>query len=150
MPNSPQVTLGFSRAKSFGLSLKAGIAQAEIRLFLLLPLLAQVLGEGRRLFLTFLCPAGKRWSSASAYLHPALSRPNLKAESRTLVSRVLFEGTRAVGVEYVKNGQSHKVSGLQGRPQQPRGQVRPRVGRGRALLPAAGTCPLVREGLVVG
>lgn len=52
---------------------------------------------------------GKRWSTACAYLHPALSRPNLRAEVQTLVSRVLFEGTRAVGVEYFKNGQSHKV-----------------------------------------
>lgn len=52
---------------------------------------------------------GKRWSTASAYLHPALSRPNLRAEVQTLVSRVLFEGTRAVGVEYTKNGQSHKA-----------------------------------------
>lgn len=52
---------------------------------------------------------GKRWSAACAYLHPALSRPNLRAEVQTLVSRVLFEGTRAVGVEYIKNGQSHKA-----------------------------------------
>ncbi|XP_073900061.1 choline dehydrogenase, mitochondrial [Castor canadensis] len=52
---------------------------------------------------------GKRWSTACAYLHPALSRPNLRAEAQTLVSRVLFEGTRAVGVEYLKNGQSHRV-----------------------------------------
>lgn len=55
------------------------------------------------------CPAGKRWSTACAYLHPALSRPNLTAEAQTLVSRVLFEGTRAVGVEYIKNGQSHRA-----------------------------------------
>ncbi|XP_055468205.1 choline dehydrogenase, mitochondrial [Psammomys obesus] len=52
---------------------------------------------------------GKRWSTACAYLHPALSRPNLKAETQALVNRVLFEGTRAVGVEYFKNGQSHKA-----------------------------------------
>lgn len=52
---------------------------------------------------------GKRWSTACAYLHPALSRPNLRAEVQTLVRRVLFEGTRAVGVEYIKNGRSHKV-----------------------------------------
>ncbi|OWK02864.1 CHDH [Cervus elaphus hippelaphus] len=50
----------------------------------------------------------KRWSTACAYLHPALSRPNLTAETQTFVSRVLFEGTRAVGVEYIKNGQSHR------------------------------------------
>lgn len=57
-----------------------------------------------------LCPAGKRWSTACAYLHPALSRPNLTAETQTFVSRVLFEGPRAVGVEYIKNGESHRVS----------------------------------------
>ncbi|XP_024412286.1 choline dehydrogenase, mitochondrial [Desmodus rotundus] len=52
---------------------------------------------------------GQRWSTACAYLHPALNRPNLTAEARTFVNRVLFEGTRAVGVEYVKNGQSHRA-----------------------------------------
>ncbi|NIG61309.1 choline dehydrogenase, mitochondrial-like [Pontoporia blainvillei] len=52
---------------------------------------------------------GKRWSTACAYLHPALSRPTLTAETQTFVSRVLFEGTRAVGVEYIKNGQSHRA-----------------------------------------
>lgn len=52
---------------------------------------------------------GKRWSAACAYLHPVLGRPNLTAEARVFVSRVLFEGTRAVGVEYVKNGQRHRA-----------------------------------------
>ncbi|CAL8323760.1 unnamed protein product [Merluccius merluccius] len=52
---------------------------------------------------------GKRWSTASAYLRPALSRPNLKAEVRCLTTRVLFEGNRAVGVEYTQNGQKKKV-----------------------------------------
>nr|XP_005896549.1 PREDICTED: choline dehydrogenase, mitochondrial [Bos mutus] len=52
---------------------------------------------------------GKRWSTACAYLHPALSRPNLTAETQTFVRRVLFEGTRAVGVEYLKNGESHRA-----------------------------------------
>lgn len=67
-------------------------------------------GEGPAGLKPSLCPAGQRWSTACAYLHPALSRPNLTAEARAFVSRVLFEGTRAVGVEYVKNGQSHRVS----------------------------------------
>jgi choline dehydrogenase len=42
---------------------------------------------------------GRRQSAARAYLHPALSRPNLEVRTRTFVSRVVFEGTRAVGVE---------------------------------------------------
>jgi choline dehydrogenase len=45
---------------------------------------------------------GKRWSAASAYLTPILERPNLTIESHAHVSRILFEGTRAVGVEYVQ------------------------------------------------
>jgi choline dehydrogenase len=42
---------------------------------------------------------GRRVSAARAYLHPALSRPNLEVRTRTFVTRVEFEGTRAVGVE---------------------------------------------------
>lgn len=56
---------------------------------------------------------GRRLSAARAYLHPAMSRPNLTVRTRTLVSRVLFEGDRAVGVEYVKgNGRTpHRAYG---------------------------------------
>ncbi|MEZ0069731.1 choline dehydrogenase [Streptacidiphilus sp. MAP12-20] len=43
---------------------------------------------------------GRRLSAARAYLHPVLGRPNLEVRTRTLVHRVLFEGKRAVGVEY--------------------------------------------------
>jgi len=43
---------------------------------------------------------GRRLSAARAYLHPVLSRDNLDLETRAFVTRVLFEGTRAVGVEY--------------------------------------------------
>ena len=42
---------------------------------------------------------GRRWSAARAYLHPALKRPNLEVRTRTFVERVVFEGTRAVGVQ---------------------------------------------------
>ncbi|MBS1870431.1 MAG: FAD-dependent oxidoreductase [Actinobacteria bacterium] len=41
---------------------------------------------------------GLRASAAAAYLHPATSRPNLTVLTHMLVHRVLFEGTRAVGV----------------------------------------------------
>jgi len=43
---------------------------------------------------------GRRLSAARAYLHPAMKRPNLEVQCRAFISRVLFEGTRAVGVEY--------------------------------------------------
>jgi choline dehydrogenase len=47
---------------------------------------------------------GRRWSAARAYLHPVSDRPNLEVRCRTLVTRVLFEGTRAVGGERVRAG----------------------------------------------
>jgi choline dehydrogenase len=42
---------------------------------------------------------GRRYSAARAYLHPVLGRPNLEVRCRTLVDRVVFEGTRAAGVQ---------------------------------------------------
>ena len=43
---------------------------------------------------------GRRLSAARAYLHPVMQRKNLTVETRAHVTRVLFEGTRAVGVRY--------------------------------------------------
>jgi choline dehydrogenase len=43
---------------------------------------------------------GRRLSAARAYLHPVMSRPNLTVKTRAYATRILFEGTRAVGVEY--------------------------------------------------
>ena len=42
---------------------------------------------------------GRRLSASRAYLHPVMKRPNLDVRTRTLVTRILFEGRRAVGVE---------------------------------------------------
>lgn len=53
---------------------------------------------------------GRRWSTASAYLRPALSRPNLSVETGALITRILFEGTRAVGAEYARNGEIRRVT----------------------------------------
>jgi choline dehydrogenase len=47
---------------------------------------------------------GIRSSAATAFLDPARGRPNLKVMTRTDVTRLLFEGSRATGVEYVSNG----------------------------------------------
>lgn len=47
---------------------------------------------------------GARCSAAVAYLHPAMKRPNLQVETGALASRVIFEGKRAAGVEFVQNG----------------------------------------------
>ena len=43
---------------------------------------------------------GRRLSAARAYLHPVMNRPNLDVVTRAFVERVVFEGKRAVGVEY--------------------------------------------------
>ena len=48
---------------------------------------------------------GWRCSTAVAYLRPAQKRKNLRTEVNAQVTRVLFEGTRAVGVEYMQYGQ---------------------------------------------
>jgi choline dehydrogenase len=47
---------------------------------------------------------GARWSAADAYLRPALRRENLTLMTEATVTRVIFEGGRAVGVEFQKNG----------------------------------------------
>ena len=48
---------------------------------------------------------GRRWSTADAYLKPAMKRSNLCVELRALSRRILMEGKRAVGVEYSQDGQ---------------------------------------------
>jgi choline dehydrogenase len=47
---------------------------------------------------------GRRWSAARAYLHPVKRRPNLTVRCYSHVTKVLFEGNRAVGVEYRRPG----------------------------------------------
>ena len=52
---------------------------------------------------------GLRWSSARGFLKPVLKRPNLRLETGVLVDRVLFDGTRAMGIRYIQAGQSKEV-----------------------------------------
>jgi choline dehydrogenase len=52
---------------------------------------------------------GVRWSAANAYLRPAMKRPNLKVETHALVTKILFEGRRAVGVAYERGGRRQEV-----------------------------------------
>ncbi len=47
---------------------------------------------------------GWRNSTARSYLKPARRRPNLTVVTEAQVTRILFEGKRASGVEYVRNG----------------------------------------------
>lgn len=48
-----------------------------------------------------------RASASTAFLKPALSRPNLTLKTRAHVSRVVFENGAATGVEWVSNGTLH-------------------------------------------
>jgi choline dehydrogenase len=52
---------------------------------------------------------GKRLSAARAYLHPVMGRPNLEVRTRIFVTRILFDATRAIGVEYVRRGTVHRA-----------------------------------------
>jgi choline dehydrogenase len=52
---------------------------------------------------------GRRCSTARGYLNPAKRRANLKVVSDALASRVLFDGKKAVGVEYTKGGVVHRA-----------------------------------------
>ena len=73
---------------------------------------------------------GLRMSTARAFLKPVLNRPNLRLETGVLVEKVLFEGRRAVGVQFRQDGQAGRGAGP--------GRGRPVGGRGRlAADPAA-------------
>lgn len=54
--------------------------------------------------------AGKRLSVFRTYLAPHLGKPNLTVLTDALVTRVVFEGTRAIGVEIVHCGTVHQVA----------------------------------------
>jgi choline dehydrogenase len=52
----------------------------------------------------------RRASAARAYLARALSRPNLRLITDAMVHRVIFDGKRAVGVEFARNGATQRAT----------------------------------------
>ena len=52
---------------------------------------------------------GVRWSTANAYLRPAMKRRNLAVVTHALATAVVFEGRRAVGVHYQRGGRKHLI-----------------------------------------
>jgi choline dehydrogenase len=52
---------------------------------------------------------GRRFSAADAFLKPARKRKNLRLETEAHVTRLLFEGTRCIGVEYVQGGRIERA-----------------------------------------
>jgi choline dehydrogenase-like flavoprotein len=57
---------------------------------------------------------GWRCSSATGYLRPARKRANLEVKTGAQATRILFEGTRAVGVEFRQDGQLRQVRAMRG------------------------------------
>jgi len=54
---------------------------------------------------------GMRCSSATAFLKPAIGRPNLEVRTHTLAEKLIFEGTRATGVTVSGKGQRQNCYG---------------------------------------
>ncbi|MGH3438321.1 MAG: GMC family oxidoreductase [Sciscionella sp.] len=55
------------------------------------------------------CRRGHRWSTADAYLRPAMKRQNLIVRTNALTTKVLCSGGRATGVTYSRSGVEHTV-----------------------------------------
>lgn len=51
----------------------------------------------------------KRCSAAGAYLHPVLNRKNLSTKENVTVDKIVFDGKKAVAVEFVRDGAHHQV-----------------------------------------
>ena len=105
-------------------------------------------------FLQFNTRRGWRMGAREAYLKPALQRGGLTLRQGALVQRVVFEGRRAVGIEYRQRGQTHlarcrrEVVLCAGAIQSPQLLELSGVGQG-ALLQSLGI-PLVHELKAVG
>ena len=52
---------------------------------------------------------GKRHSVADAFLTPVLKRPNLEVRSLSHATKLMFEGRKAVGVEYLRDGRREQA-----------------------------------------
>ena len=60
-------------------------------------------------YFQFTIQEGERCGVSQAYLKPARPRRNLNVECEAVVTRVLFDGKQAIGVEYRQRGQLHKI-----------------------------------------
>ncbi len=52
---------------------------------------------------------GRRVSSARAFLRPALKRPNIELRTKAHATRIIFDGKRAVGIQYSRGGRSFEI-----------------------------------------
>jgi choline dehydrogenase len=66
-------------------------------------------GEGGASIIDVRARAGKRQSVFRSYVFPYMDRPNLTVLTHALVTRLMFEGKRATGVEISYDGRTHRV-----------------------------------------
>ena len=52
---------------------------------------------------------GRRVSSARAFLRPALKRPNIELRTKSHATKIVFDGKRAVGIQYSRGGHSYEI-----------------------------------------
>ena len=52
---------------------------------------------------------GVRWSAARGFLKPVLHRANMKVETSVLADTIIFEGRRAAGIRYHRDGQTFET-----------------------------------------
>ena len=52
---------------------------------------------------------GERASASKYYLSPARKKPNLKVFTKSFVEKIIFEGTKAIGIEVNIKGKSNKI-----------------------------------------
>ncbi|MEO8895159.1 MAG: GMC oxidoreductase, partial [Rhizomicrobium sp.] len=52
---------------------------------------------------------GLRWSAARGFLKPALRRPNLRLETHASIDKLVFDGRRAVGIRFVRDGKTYEA-----------------------------------------
>ncbi|MCU0392564.1 MAG: choline dehydrogenase [Thermoflexibacter sp.] len=62
--------------------------------------------EGFGMYQTTIDAKGQRHSTARAFLKPALNRPNLQVMTQCLATKIIFEGKKAIGVEFEQGGQT--------------------------------------------
>ncbi len=61
--------------------------------------------EGAGLY-QFTTRGGRRNSAARAFLRPAMKRRNVRVETHALATQILFDGAKAIGVEYSQHGKT--------------------------------------------
>ncbi|MES2256613.1 MAG: GMC family oxidoreductase N-terminal domain-containing protein [Pseudomonadota bacterium] len=52
---------------------------------------------------------GLRWSAARGFLKPALRRPNLRLETHASIDKLVFDGRRAAGIRFVRDGKIYEA-----------------------------------------